>query len=162
MWVMDFFHISAYKSTAITSWPFGPALSVFRCGQCFGMVSVLVQPVYKWGRYLRSLSDCCSPARLMIQFYHCYLYLGHLSYFHNKNIKFRYKSTAQKHWPYWNIECAMFSSKTNSIVGWVPKWWISGIWNPLYIAIGDPRYLSHIPTPKQNGNRKVHMANIDL
>ena len=26
-----------------TSWPFGPALSVLQCGQCFGAISVLVQ-----------------------------------------------------------------------------------------------------------------------
>ena len=99
----------------LTSWPFGPALSVLRCGRCFGAVSVLVQSVYRWGWYLRSLRDCRSPARLMIQFCHCYLYLGHLSYFHNININFSYKSNAQKNWPHWSIEYAMFSSNLNRI-----------------------------------------------
>ena len=60
---MDYYLRSPYPSSYIyTSWPFGPALSVLRCGQCFGAVSVLVQSVYRWGWYLRSLRDCRSPA----------------------------------------------------------------------------------------------------
>ena len=35
------------KFNSYTSWPFGPALSVLRCGRCFGAVSVLVQSVYR-------------------------------------------------------------------------------------------------------------------
>ena len=30
-----------------TIWPFGPALSVLRCGRCFGAVSILMQSVYR-------------------------------------------------------------------------------------------------------------------
>ena len=35
------------KNKEYTSWPFGPALSVLRCGRCVGAVSVLVQSVYR-------------------------------------------------------------------------------------------------------------------
>ena len=52
---------------AISSWPFGPALSVFRCGRYFGAVSVWVPSVYRWGWYLRSHRDCCSPACIWLR-----------------------------------------------------------------------------------------------
>ena len=56
--------------------PFGPASLVFWYGQCFGAVSVLVQFMYRWIWYLWSLRDCRSPAQLMFQCGHCYLYFG--------------------------------------------------------------------------------------
>ena len=52
---------------AISSWPFGPALLVFRCGRYFGAVSVWVPSVYRWGWYLRSHRDCCSPACIWLR-----------------------------------------------------------------------------------------------
>ena len=54
------YQILDYKDQ-LTSWPFGPALLLLRCGRCFGAFSVLVQSVYRWGLYLRSLRDCRSP-----------------------------------------------------------------------------------------------------
>ena len=95
----------------ITSWPFGPALSVLRCVRCFGAVSVLVQSVYRCGWYLRSLRDCRSPAFVRL---HQNIRGSMISNVPKhrlcQNINSVKPLTATKYWPCQNINHAILCS----------------------------------------------------